>query len=73
MFPSVSMMLRHSLWTCTPIVDTPNGRFVPALMRAFRLRIMKHFLSSLVNAGVVTIFTSGVMTILNADHFAFTT
>ena len=34
---------------------------------------MKHFLSSLVNAGVVTIVTSGVMTILNSDHFAFTT
>ena len=34
---------------------------------------MKHFLSSLVNAGVVTICTSGAMTILNADHFAFTT
>jgi len=33
---------------------------------------MKHFLSSLANAGVVTIFTSGVMTILNSDHFAFT-
>jgi hypothetical protein len=42
-------------------------------MRAYRLRTMKHFLSSIVNAGVVTIFTSGVMTILNADHFAFTT
>ena len=34
---------------------------------------MKHFLSSLVNAGVVTICTIGAMTILNADHFAFTT
>jgi len=30
---------------------------------------MKLFLSSLVNAGVVTIFTSGVMTFLNSDHF----
>ena len=34
---------------------------------------MKHFLSSFVNAGVVTICTSGAMTALNADHFAFTT
>ena len=33
---------------------------------------MKHFLSSLVNAGVVTIFTSGVMTFLNSDHFVLT-
>jgi hypothetical protein len=42
-------------------------------LRLYILRTMKHFLSSLVNAGVVTIFTSGAMTILNSDHFAFIT
>jgi len=34
---------------------------------------VKHFLSSLVNAGLVTIFTSGTMTLINAPHFAFLT
>ena len=42
-------------------------------LQPLRFLPVKHFLSSLVNAGLVTIFTSGTMTLINAPHFAFLT